>query len=86
MQRAHEVVAETGVAAGGRTRAEHAFFCAVILVEAVDRASNHVLLVWVLQRPDCQIKEVALHRTLRADRVEVGELDGLDALDVLELV
>ena len=63
------------------------YFCiAIILVEAVDGASQDVILAGVLQRPHSQVEDITCHLALLWHRVEAAELNRLDALDVLQPV
>ena len=45
-----------------------------------------MLVVWILQRPHGHVEDVTGHFPIFRSRIEAAELDGLNALLVLELV
>jgi hypothetical protein len=83
---AHEGVAVARIASRRWVGVESALLCALVLVEAIDRACNHVLLIWALKSAHCQVKEVSLHLASSRHWVELRELNAIDALYVVQFV
>ena len=86
MQATSKCVAEAWVVAGTWIAVEHTLFYAIILVKSIHRASDAVLLRWVLDGSHYEVKNVTCHSSLGAERIELRELDALYALKMLQLV
>ena len=84
MQATSESIAETWAAASAWIVIEHTLFDTIILEKAIHWASDAVFLGWVLESSYNKVKNVTSHSSFGAYRIELRELDTLNAIDVLE--